>query len=140
MGDRAHVVFTDGESHSPAVYLHWHGALETVKGLLELAADRMRTGDLSYSCARFIGVCHEQIEGNLSLGVWNLGAGFKDLTPDQLVDFKHYGEDNGLYIVNVKTWDVVNYSIDSTVWDKKGVDHECFAKKQTFKVGRLVAG
>ena len=36
MGERALVVFTNGEEVSPAVYLHWHG--EVVPQLLELAA------------------------------------------------------------------------------------------------------
>ena len=79
MGERALVVFTNGEEVSPAVYLHWHG--EDVPQLLNLAAAVMagdpnsgyqnapRIGDVSYSAARFVGVCHSVIDGNISLGL-----------------------------------------------------------------------
>jgi len=93
MGERALVVFTNGEEVSPAVYLHWHG--EVVPQLLKLAATVMagdpksgyqnapRIGDVSYSAARFVGVCHSVIDGNLSLGLQliteKLERGVRDL-------------------------------------------------------------
>ena len=71
MGDRALVIFTDGKEVSPTVYLHWSGS--SVPALIEKAGVRMqgRLGDVSYAAARFVGICHEDIEGNLSLGIWN---------------------------------------------------------------------
>jgi hypothetical protein len=69
MGDRATVIFFDDQILSPMVYLHWHGRV--VPELLQLLRVRMtgRTGDASYAAARFVGICHERIEGNLSLGI-----------------------------------------------------------------------
>jgi len=44
-----------------------------VADLIDKAAKVMhgRDNDAGYSFARFMGVCHESIEGNLSLGSWN---------------------------------------------------------------------
>jgi hypothetical protein len=72
MGCRAIVVFKDSLGISPAVYLHWDG--ERVPELLEQNKILMRgrQDDAQYACARFIGICHNHIEGNLSLGVSNM--------------------------------------------------------------------
>lgn len=68
MGNRATVQFIDAtEPAGVTVYLHWNG--DDVMGWLKAAAPRMRRGDYSYAAARFIGYCHEQIDGGLSLGV-----------------------------------------------------------------------
>jgi hypothetical protein len=71
MGDRALIIFTDGAEVSPTVYLHWNGS--SVPKLLEVCHSRMmgRLADVEYGVARFIGICHEHIDGNLSLGCWN---------------------------------------------------------------------
>lgn len=71
MGDRALVVFTDGSEVSPTVYLHWSGG--RVPALIDELKTVMtgREGDVQYSAARFIGICHASIDGNLSLGRWN---------------------------------------------------------------------
>lgn len=73
MGDRALVVFTDSNGQiSPTVYLHWSGAY--VPELIDQLREYMkgREGDMEYSCARFIGLCHKRLkDGNVSLGVWN---------------------------------------------------------------------
>lgn len=71
MGDRALVVFTDGREVSPTVYLHWDGRevpawLEEHKRLMA-----SRGADVRYAAARFIGLSHSNIPGNLSLGCWN---------------------------------------------------------------------
>lgn len=71
MGDRAIVRFPDGDS-GVEVYLHWHA--EDVPTWLHAAAPRMRKGDASYAAARFVGYCHDHIEGGLSLGVMPLGT------------------------------------------------------------------
>lgn len=79
MGDRALVMFCTQETQqvegplefSPVTYLHWHG--HCVGSLLGQLYQRMdgRRGDCAYVSARFVGLCHEMIEGNLSLGLWN---------------------------------------------------------------------
>ena len=70
MGDRALVQFKDNNEVSPVVYLHWDGSevKDWLQELRELMGDRF--SDVSYTCARFIGVCHSHIKGNLSLGVF----------------------------------------------------------------------
>lgn len=71
MENHAAIVFTDGKQVSPGVYLH--GAGLSVPALLEKHRELManRVGELDYAAARFVGVCHDQIEGNLRLGIWN---------------------------------------------------------------------
>lgn len=67
MGDRAIILIRDcQETLGVGCYLHWQGNIAI--DLLEQALPRMRQGDASYSMARFIGHCHNEIEGNLSLG------------------------------------------------------------------------
>jgi hypothetical protein len=69
MGNRTCIVFFDRTCVSPTVYLHWHG--NAVPAWLDQLKDRMhgRCSDASYAAARFIGICHANIDGNLSLGV-----------------------------------------------------------------------
>jgi hypothetical protein len=69
MGNRAYIVFFDRTCVSPTVYLHWHGnAVPSWLGQLkELMSGRF--GDATYAAARFVGICHANIEGNLSLGI-----------------------------------------------------------------------
>ena len=100
MGNRAVVQFTDGEEYSPVTYLHWDGdsVPERIKELIELMADR--TDDVPYSAARFIGICHKHIPGNLSLGTWN---NIGKLTTDD-----SHG-DAGCFVVNVKDWAIENF-------------------------------
>ncbi len=69
MGNRASIVFFDQHQVSPTVYLHWHGDkvpvyLAQLKRLMQ-----GRFNDAFYAAARFVGICHERIPGNLSLGV-----------------------------------------------------------------------
>ncbi len=69
MGNRACIVFFDRNRVSPTVYLHWHG--DAVPGWLGQLKERMsgRFCDASYAAARFVGICHANINGNLSLGL-----------------------------------------------------------------------
>lgn len=69
MGDRAIIILTDGTNISPTIYLHWNGS--DVPALLQALKARMtgRENDLSYATARLIGLAHDMIPGNLSLGV-----------------------------------------------------------------------
>lgn len=73
MGDRvvAHVFSLKDREIGPAVYLH-NGAYRFPR-LVDELRDRMhdRRGDVSYASARLIGLAHEAIPGNLSLGTWN---------------------------------------------------------------------
>ncbi|MBY0460510.1 MAG: hypothetical protein K2V38_24610 [Gemmataceae bacterium] len=69
MGDRACVLFFDGTAVSPTVYLHWHGRAVPAR-LAELKTlMHGRNHDAAYAAARFVGICHAHIGGNLSLGV-----------------------------------------------------------------------
>jgi hypothetical protein len=111
MGNRALVIFTDGERVSPVVYLHWCGDkvptwLNDLKELM-----RGREGDVDYSCARFIGLCHSQIAGNQSLGVWNVPPPIEravrafpctDRSREQLAAYGHGNA--GVVIVNVRDY------------------------------------
>jgi hypothetical protein len=114
MGDCAVIVFHSprSQSVSPAVYLHHHGAC--ILALLETALPTLRTGDASYSCARFVGHCHQHIPGVTGLGVDNLPA---RRTPDptapaypHLLDaarnFDH-GQ-RGVFLVDVDAWTVTH--------------------------------
>jgi hypothetical protein len=69
MGDRASVLFFDRYRVSPTVYLHWHG--HAVPGWLDDLTLLMasRPNDAAYAAARFVGLCHTRVAGNLSLGV-----------------------------------------------------------------------
>ena len=72
MSDPINVVFHSPATCdiSPMVYLHWGGGI--VVDYLEAALPRLRTGNAAYACARFIGYCHDQLDGINSLGVNNL--------------------------------------------------------------------
>ncbi|WP_169973998.1 hypothetical protein [Tautonia rosea] len=79
MGNRACVLFFDPERVSPTVYLHWHG--DAVPAWLEELRHLMsgRTRDASYATARFVGICHSRIAGNLNLGITSNGLSPSDL-------------------------------------------------------------
>jgi len=79
MGNRACVVFFDRNRVSPTVYLHWHG--DAVPAWLDQLKDRMdgRFSDAAYAAARFVGICHAHIGGNLSLGIWSNSLSLADL-------------------------------------------------------------
>ena len=86
MGDRASILFFDSSVISPTIYLHWHG--QSVPEWLQLLQTRMsgRHNDAMYAAARFVGLCHEQIDGNLSLGIQSNDFTHGDLThPPTLV-------------------------------------------------------
>lgn len=117
MGDRAFVIFHSKKQYdiSPVVYLHNFGGL--AMALIEDALPRMRTEHVSYSCARFVGVCHDALEGNLGLGVDNLMLPPPEPKPENA---RHWYEallekvnaadwvDRGLFLVDVDTWQVTH--------------------------------
>lgn len=72
-----------------------------------------REGDLDYTCARFIGICHEATPGNTSLGVRN-----HDTTDAQHAEACSPG-DAGVFVVNVQNWRVLRVG--------RGSVSECYA-------------
>lgn len=87
MGNRACIVFFDRTRVSPTVYLHWHG--DAVPAWLDQIKDRMhgRFSDAEYAAARFVGICHANIDGNLSLGISSNGVTLADLqSKDRMVE------------------------------------------------------
>lgn len=98
MGERVVVQFEDSKGNvSPACYMNWDG--QRVGKYIRECAKLMEglSDDLSYAFARFVGICHTHVPGNISLGVWNQT---KPLTIEA-----SYG-DAGCYIVNCATWEV----------------------------------
>jgi len=75
------------------IYLHWNGSAGQVEHFLRKARERMgsRMGDIVYAKARLIGVIHDYIDGNLSLGVGLV----KELDFDNI--------DNGTYVIDCET-------------------------------------
>ena len=116
MGDCARIVFHRASELyiSPIVYLHSLGGL--VLYILEESLPRLRTGDVSYSCARFIGECHVGMSGNTGLGVLNLGepaaeeGESKEAVYHRRMKFLQGipWEDRGLFLVNVDNWQVTH--------------------------------
>jgi hypothetical protein len=105
MGNRALVIFHDADRISPTVYLHWSGG--EVPKLLGDLGERMagRYGDADYAAARFIGLCHNLIDGNLSLGVYANGLKRADLGNTKKLAAMSHG-DAGVVIVDTEdfTW------------------------------------
>lgn len=96
MGDRALVVFAGRELEGPCIvqYLHWNGRevptwLEETRKIME-----GRHEDEAYSRARFAGVCHSHVDGNLSVGLW----------VDTFEELSSHG-DAGIIIVQVTPFD-----------------------------------
>jgi len=96
------------EGYSPVIYLHWHG--NQVNDFLYEAMKLMesRGEDLHYATARLIGVCHNQIVGNTSLGVMHLPERFAErvrLEGDEYLRHESHG-DAGLFLVDISdpTW------------------------------------
>jgi hypothetical protein len=85
MGNRAAVLFFDRNQVSPTVYLHWHGndVPDWIDELSRLMTGR--TNDAAYAAARFVGICHERIVGNLSLGINSNNLTVKDLKHPDIV-------------------------------------------------------
>jgi hypothetical protein len=99
MGNRATVIFTDGQRHfSPAIYLHWNGGPESVYQFLDELDRRKVRGDDHYYAARFVQVVGEFFDqdrfSGLSLGISN---GPQSATPADLQP--HDPGDNGIYLV-----------------------------------------
>lgn len=99
MGNRAYIVFFDRHRVSPTVYLHWHG--NAVPHWLNRLKELMvhRTNDADYAAARFVGICHSQIEGYLSLGIHQNLLNQGDLkNPDRMTELSP--GDAGIVVVD----------------------------------------
>jgi hypothetical protein len=105
MGNRACVVFFDRDRVSPTVYVHWHG--ESVPAWLDQLHDRMRGRflDAAYAAARFVGICHASIDGNLSFGLWSNDFSLADLLSEERMEAESPGN-AGLVVVDTSdfTW------------------------------------
>ncbi len=107
MGNRAVICLKDNNDKTCndtdlGIYLHWSGSPEQVEQFLKLTRERMedRLGDIVFGKARLVGVIHEQIDGNLSLGL--------DLC--QYLDTHNFN--NGTYVVNCK-----DMTITTQLWN-----------------------
>jgi hypothetical protein len=107
MGDRALIIFTDGERVSPVIYLHWSGS--RVPDLLEQHKALMasRGADVDYAAARFVGIVHATMpDQNLSLGMWNADGctrtAVKARNVDALKNLSH--GDAGVVLVDVQDY------------------------------------
>ncbi|MDG3006432.1 hypothetical protein [Paludisphaera mucosa] len=63
-----------------------------------------REGDIQYAFARLLGIAHNDIDGNLSLGCWNLPTDFRETDESYLREMSH--GDGGIYVV-----DLLNFTI-----------------------------
>ena len=92
MGNRAFVIFYDRSEVSPAIYLHWHRD-EVPSWLAELKLlMKGRENDAEYAAARFTGICHGRIEGNLGLGIRSYYLKYKDVISHEQMSKKKYSD------------------------------------------------
>lgn len=104
MGNRAVICMKDNNKETTindndlGIYLHWNGSEDDINHFLQRAKILMndRLGDVDYAKARLLGVIHEEIEGNLSLG----------LDKCKYLDTDNF--DNGTYIVDCSKMEVIN--------------------------------
>ncbi len=108
MGDRALVILKDRNDYSPVMYLHWHApqVQNDANGLKEVMESR--GADLNYAFARLLGIVHNDIDGNLSLGCWNLPTGFSEQDKKFLSDMSH--GDGGIYVIDLKDYSIATYA------------------------------
>lgn len=99
MGNRACVVFFDSYHVSPTVYLHWHG--NAIPEWLNQLKARMsgRYCDASYAAARFAGICHANISGNLSLGISSNDLSLPDVQSEYRMEAESPGN-AGMVVVD----------------------------------------
>jgi hypothetical protein len=108
MGDRALVILKDGTDYSPVMYLHWHApqVQNYVNRLKEVMVGR--EGDIQYGFARLVGIAHNDIQGNLSLGCWSLPEDFSETDEAMLKKMSH--GDGGIYVVDLKDYSITTYA------------------------------
>lgn len=84
---------------SPSIYAHWAG--HEAPEILVALRNRMegRPNDVPYAAARLVGILHERIPGNLSLGIWDGPTSLAEATS------KEYSHgDAGVILVDVANW------------------------------------
>lgn len=102
MGNRAVVVFKEGEQLAAPIYLHWNGGPETIYPVLNLMRDVYKVrADLEYCPARFVQIMGNFFGGSASLGIM---PSLDPANPDW--DRLDPG-DNGIYLVDVGSMRVV---------------------------------
>ena len=108
MGDRALVILKSQGNYSPVMYLHWHAP--QVQNYINRLKEVMqgRGNDLQYAFARLLGIVHNDIEGNLSLGCWNLPSGFSERDEKFLSHMSH--GDGGIYVIDLKDYSIATYA------------------------------
>src|SRR5580698_5244330 len=108
MGDRALVILKGDESYSPVMYLHWHAP--QVQNYVNRLKEVMESwgNDVHYAFARLLGIAHNDIDGNLSLGCWNLPEGFSETDSKALRELSH--GDGGIYVVDLKDYAIATYA------------------------------
>lgn len=98
MGNRAHIIFHEDSTISPAVYLHWNGGPESVYRFLDEMDRRDIRADGEYDAAQMVALINDYMSSDyhsgLSLGIVN---GPKHITLTALQPYDH--GDNGVYVV-----------------------------------------
>ena len=106
MGNRAVIIFhnEDNTEYSPQIYVHWAPANlpDLFKQLTLLMTDR--TNDPSYAAARFTGILHNALPGNLSLGLFNLPEDFQDEAAYISTRISH--GDEGVFLINTSNFSI----------------------------------
>jgi hypothetical protein len=108
MGDRALVILKSGTKYSPVMYLHWHAP--QVQNYINRLKEVMkgREGDVGYAFGRLLGIAHNDIDGNLSLGCWNLPADFNESDAAYLRKMSH--GDGGIYVIDLVGYGIATYA------------------------------
>ena len=115
MGDRALVILKARGEYSPVLYLHRHAP--QVRNYITRLREVMesRGADVNYAFARLLGIVHNDIDGNLSLGCWNLPPDFSETDAKALRDMSH--GDGGIYVVDLTDYGIATYA-------GYGLDHQ----------------
>ena len=130
MSEHVEVVFHDPNTFniSPRVSLQYHG--DSLLKLLEDALPRMRTGDVEYACARFIGHCHEITPGANGIGVisWFLDVSWADGGEDLYNDMLGAAPPE-VALVDVRDWTVSWNGKAFTLPSDRSADESGFTRK-----------
>lgn len=95
MGNRAIITNTD---KTLAVYLHWNGGMDSVRGFVEYCRLKEYRSD-DYGWARLCQVIGNFFGGTTSVGIL-------PYTTDE--SMCSYGSDNGVYVVDMHKWEIVD--------------------------------
>jgi len=132
MSDHVEVVFHDPNTFniSPRVALQYH-ASALVK-LLTDALPRMRTGDVEYACARFIGHCHEKTPGANGISVisWFLDTSWADGGAELYNQMLASAPPDEVALVDVRNWVVAWNGTETQLPAEIAANEEGFPKQQ----------